>query len=232
MKYTLLALLFCLQILRGDAQVTITINPQTQPTVLVNPDSALVIAKATIKNTATTAKKFKWKRNVLNIASGWKSQICDNRACWSATLDTSIETIDLVPNGTSNLDVYITPNGKSGAATIEVKVTEVGNETNTVTGRYLFSSSATKSKDINKNVSNLRIYPNPTTEYFQLSDDDIIDKVVIYNIIGRQMRAYKVSDNAKYYVNDLPDGLYIIRLQAANGSTVKTIRLSKSRLKA
>jgi Secretion system C-terminal sorting domain len=100
-----------------------------------------------------------------------------------------------------------------------------------VTGRYLFSTT-TRAKETNVSNANIRIYPNPTIDYFQITEDDGIDKVVIYNIIGRQMRTYKVTDNGKYNVNDLPEGLYIIRLLAANGATVKTIRLSRTRLKA
>jgi Secretion system C-terminal sorting domain len=230
MRYTLLAILFCFQILRGYAQATITITPQVQ-TASVIPDSFEIKAKATIKNTSSVTKKFTWTRNVLNISAGWTTVVCDNKSCWTPAVNAAPEQIELAPNGTSNLDVYIRPDKKQGAATIEVKVVEVGNDANTVTGRYLFSST-TRTRETNNNATNIRVYPNPTTEYFQLSDDDMIDKVVIYNIIGRQMRTYKVTDNGKYYVTDLPEGLYIIRLLASNGSTVKTIRLSKSRLKA
>jgi Secretion system C-terminal sorting domain len=234
MRYTLLVILFCFQILSlplvGYAQVTISITPQVQ-TATVIPDSFEIKAKATIKNTSSVTKKFSWTRNVLSISPGWVTVVCDNKSCWTPGVNTSPEQIELAPNGTSNLDVYIRPDKKTGAATIEVKVVEVGNETNTVTGRYLFSTT-TKAKETNSNSTNIKIYPNPTTDYFQLTDDDLIDKVVIYNIIGRQMRTYKVTENGKYNVNDLPEGLYIIRLLAANGSTIKTIRLSRSRLKA
>jgi Secretion system C-terminal sorting domain len=230
MRYTLLAILFCFQILRGYAQSTITITPQVQTASVIS-DSFETKAKATIKNTSNLTKKFTWTRNVLNISAGWVTVVCDNKSCWTPAVNTSPEQIELAPNGTSNLDVYIRPDKKMGAATIEVKVVEVGNETNTVTGRYLFSTT-TKTRETNINSTNIKVYPNPTTDYFQLSDDDLIDKVVIYNIIGRQMRTYKVTENGRYNVNDLPEGLYIIRLLASNGATIKTIRLSKSRLKA
>ena len=231
MRYTLLVILFCFQILRGYAQSTITITPQVQPTASVVPDSFETKAKAIIKNTSNVTKKFTWTRNVLNISAGWVTVVCDNKSCWTPEIGAAPEQIELAPNGTSNMDVYVRPNKKSGAATIEIKVFEVGNETNTVTGRYLFSTT-TRAKETNASNPNIRIYPNPTIDYFQITEDEGIDKVVIYNIIGRQMRTYKVTENGKYNVNDLPEGLYIIRLLAANGSTVKTIRLSRSRLKA
>jgi hypothetical protein len=63
-------------------------------------------------------------------------------------------------------------------------------------------------------------------------NNDIIEKVVVYNIIGRQVKSYKAIDNFKYTINDLPEGIYIIRLLNAQGGTVKTIRLNKSKSKA
>lgn len=230
MKYILLVTLFSLQILRGYAQSTITITPQVQ-NVNVNVDSPEIRAKTIIRNTSNVTKKFTWTRSILSLTTGWATNVCDNQGCWIASVSTAPEQIELAPNGTSNMDVYINPNKKMGAATIEIKVVEIGNEANTVTGRYLFSTT-TRTREATAGVSNVRIYPNPTTEYFQISEDEGIDKVVIYNIIGRQMRTYKASENTKYYVNDLPEGLYIIRLLSSNGSTVKTIRLSRSRLKA
>jgi hypothetical protein len=229
MRYTLLLLVSFLISLNGFSQVTISLTPQVQTTG-VNPDSLEIRAKATFKNTSAVTKKFTWTRSILSLTSGWTTQVCDSKGCWIPSVGSAPEQIELTPNATSNLDVYIRPEKKQGAATIEVKVFEVGNESNTVTGRYLFSTT-TRAKETNVN-NNIRIYPNPTVDYFQLTDDDGVDKVVIYNIIGRQIRSYKVTDNAKYNVNDLPEGLYIIRLLTANGSTVKTIRLSRSRLKA
>lgn len=91
--------------------------------------------------------------------------------------------------------------------------------------------NATKIKD-SKSENVINIYPNPVIDYFMISDNPNLDKVVIYNIIGRQMRTYKVVEGTKYYVNDLPDGIYIIRLMNANGGTLKTTRLSKTRVRA
>jgi Secretion system C-terminal sorting domain len=229
MKYTLLFTLFLTTILRGGAQVTITLTPDVLNTgVLV--DSFETRAKATLKNTSTTTKKFTWTRTIKSMTSGWACLVCDKNLCWASTVNTPVDQIELAAGATSNMDVYIRPDKKVGAAVVELKIVEVGNETNTVTGKYNFSTT-TRTRDIKDNNS-LRIYPNPTVEYFQITDNDLVEKVVIYNIIGRQMRAYKAVEGMKYTVNDLPDGLYIIRLLSSSGATVKTVRLSKSRPKA
>lgn len=230
MKYTLLIVLFFTVILRGGTQVTITLTPDVvNATVLI--DSFETRAKATLKNTSSTTKKFTWTRTIKSMTNEWACLVCDKNLCWASTINTPTDQIELAAGATSNLDVYIRPNKKAGSAAVEVKIIEVGNETNTLTGKYNFSTT-TRTKDLRENGNTIRIYPNPTVEFFQITDNDTIEKVVIYNIIGRQMRTYKASEGMKYTVSDLPDGLYIIRLLNTNGATVKTVRLSKSRPKA
>lgn len=236
MKHFLLVFsIIALHLLRGYGQVTVTITPGIVNSA-VNPDSFEIKGKATLKNTSGQTKRFVWQRNIISLPSAWQALVCDVNQCWTSGVSVSPDTIVLAANGTSNLDVYIRPNHVSGAATIELKVTEVGNTANTVTGRYLFATS-TSTRETPKSYSNsnipVKIYPNPTTDYFMLTDNnDVVDRVVIYNIIGRQVRAYKAVDNFKYSVNDLPEGIYIIRLLNNSGNTVKTIRLNKSKIKA
>ena len=103
-----------------------------------------------------------------------------------------------------------------------------------MTGRYLFSST-TSTKDVAKNNAGIKIYPNPATDYFSIQDDyDAVDKVIVYNMIGRAVKNYTVNNNSgnKYTLNDLPEGLYIIRLLNSRGATIKTVRLNKAKAKA
>ncbi len=232
MKQLLLILALAnIAILRGGAQTNLTLTPAIVSSS-VNPDSFEVRGKSVLRNTSNQTKRFVWQRNILNMTNGWQSLICDVNQCWTSFVSVSPDTIVLAPNGTSNLDVYIRPNGISGAATIEVKVTEVGNTSNTITGRYLFSPT-TSLRDYSKGSTGIRVFPNPTVDYFMLSDNnDVIEKIVVYNIIGRQVKTYRALDNFKYTVNDLPEGIYIVRLLNKGGNTVKTIRLNKSKSKA
>lgn len=234
-RLLLIYVLFFTQLLRGDAQnITITLTPQIV-NAPVSLDSFEVKAKATFKNTSNSTKKFVWKRTIVAMTSGWQSLVCDSKGCWASGVNEAPEQIELAPNATSNLDVYVRPNRVSGAATIEVKVYEVGNETNAVTGRYLLATT-TATKDVNSRTNTgVKVYPNPATDYFSIQDDyDVVERVVVYNMIGRVMKNYLTSTNPnnKYILNDLPEGLYIIRLLNARGGTVKTIRLNKAKAKA
>jgi hypothetical protein len=234
-RLLLIYALFFTQLLRGDAQnITITLTPQIV-NAPVSLDSFEVKAKATFKNTSNSTKKFVWKRTIVAMTSGWQSLVCDSKGCWASGVSEAPEQIELAPNATSNLDVYVRPNRVSGAATIEVKVYEVGNETNAVTGRYLLATT-TATKDVNSRTNTgVKVYPNPATDYFSIQDDyDVVERVIVYNMIGRVMKNYltNTNPNNKYTLNDLPEGLYIIRLLNARGGTVKTIRLNKAKAKA
>jgi predicted Zn-dependent protease with MMP-like domain len=230
MKSTVLTIVILMLTLAGFAQVTITLTPETVNASVI-PDSFETRAKATLRNTSTQTKRFLWTRTIKSMTTGWKSLVCDKNLCWASTVNTPLDTIVLAANATSNLDVYIQPDRKIGAAMIEVKVFEVGNAANTITGKYNFTST-TRTKDVNNGANQIKIYPNPAIDYFQIAENDLVDKVVIYNIIGRQVRVYKAEDGTRYSVSDLPDGFYIIRLLNGTGQTVKTIRLSKSRPRA
>lgn len=232
-KSILVLLLISAQILRGLSQnVTITLTPQIV-NASVSVDSFEVRAKALFKNTSATTKKFVWKRTIVSMTSGWQSLVCDAQGCWNSNVNDAPEQITVAANSTSNIDAYIRPNRIAGSATIEIKVFEFGNEANAITGRYLFSTS-TSTKDGGKNNTGVKVFPNPATDYFSIQDDyDIVDRVVVYNMIGRAVKSYSADNsNNKFTVNDLPEGLYIIRLLNARGATVKTIRLNKAKAKA
>jgi hypothetical protein len=232
-----LVLIFCLffaQILRGVSQnVTINLSPQIV-NAGISADTFEARGKAIFKNTSNSTKKFAWKRTIVAMTNSWQALVCDAKGCWNAQNSESSEQIDVGPNSTSILDVNIRPNHTAGSATIEVKVYEIGNEANAVTGRYLFTTT-TATKEAAKSNSGVRVFPNPATDFFSIQDDyDVVERVVVYNMIGRVMKNYATNANNgnRYTMTDLPEGLYVIRLLNARGGTVKTIRLNKSKAKA
>jgi hypothetical protein len=227
--------LFFAQILRGGSQnVTINLSPQIV-NAGISADTFEARGKAMFKNTSNSTKRFAWKRTIVAMTSGWQALVCDAKGCWNAQNSESSEQIDVAPNSTSILDVNIRPNHTAGSATIEVKVYEIGNEANAVTGRYLFTTTTTATRESAKSNASVRIFPNPATDFFSIQDDyDVVERVVVYNMIGRVMKNYSTNSNNgnKYTMTDLPEGLYVIRLLNSRGGTVKTIRLNKSKAKA
>lgn len=76
--------------------------------------------------------------------------------------------------------------------------------------------------------NDIRVYPNPAIDYIMVTENDNVDKVWIYNILGKRVKAYKVETaDAKYDIRDLPRGMYIVRLINHDGDLVMTRRVNK-----
>ncbi len=54
-----------------------------------------------------------------------------------------------------------------------------------------------------------------------------VDKILVYNIVGRQVKTFRVdSSGDKYTVSDLPKGMYVIRLVDTQDDLIQTLRLN------
>ncbi len=74
----------------------------------------------------------------------------------------------------------------------------------------------------------IKVYPNPATDYIGLSEAKEVKRIVIINLVGRQMKTFQVGgEGARYYVGDLPRGMYLVQLLDAQKEVVTTKRVSK-----
>ncbi|MEL6636381.1 MAG: T9SS type A sorting domain-containing protein [Bacteroidota bacterium] len=73
----------------------------------------------------------------------------------------------------------------------------------------------------------LSLFPNPTTHYFQLSSSDEVAQIIVFNVVGRKMKDFPYLENDKYYVDELPNGMYLVQFVGHNGKILSTRRLSK-----
>ena len=79
----------------------------------------------------------------------------------------------------------------------------------------------------NIEVEDLVIYPNPTTDIFQLNNDAAISSIRIYDIIGRQVSTLNHKGGEVHNISMLSEGMYLVRLIDQDGEVVKTVRLNK-----
>ena len=73
----------------------------------------------------------------------------------------------------------------------------------------------------------LRVFPNPATIYFSLNDNESVEKIQVYNLIGREMKSFFYEKNQKYSVEDLPKGIYLVQMRGKDEKILATQRLSK-----
>lgn len=72
------------------------------------------------------------------------------------------------------------------------------------------------------------VYPNPATHYFMLKDAESVHAVTVYNIMGRPVKVFKEStEHTRFDIQDLPKGMYILRLTDVDNEVLQTLRLNK-----
>lgn len=73
-----------------------------------------------------------------------------------------------------------------------------------------------------------KVYPNPTVDYFQITNGSNIKKVVVYNMFGKEVKSYFHYNNAQHEVSDLKSGMYIVKLIDERNKVIKSIKLHKN----
>jgi hypothetical protein len=225
MKQILLSIIFFLFIVQLSAQVTLSLSPDLVMTD-VDPTEFETVAHSFITNKGAESVIVKWRRQVEDITMGWNSAICDINMCYSVEVDTTPPEsyITLAPGDSSMLDVHIRPFSLDGSAKIKVTVIDVNNAENSVTGEFLFNQV---SAAVNQKVESIRIFPNPAIDYFELSNYDRVDQVVVYNLVGQEIRRFNAFPGAKFDLNALQRDIYLVRVMDRRQKVIKTFRLTK-----
>lgn len=95
----------------------------------------------------------------------------------------------------------------------------------------LQSQSASKATTINSSKTasktNLKIYPNPASNFFKLKEVSGVTSIIVYNLVGRKIKQFQTHKNKAYTITDLPKGMYLIQFLGLEGKILTTQRLSK-----
>lgn len=75
---------------------------------------------------------------------------------------------------------------------------------------------------------NINIYPNPATSFIGLSHSKGVKRILIFNMVGRQMKSFEAGEaDNQYFIGDLNRGMYLIQLLGENNKVITTKRVSK-----
>ncbi|MCZ2338502.1 MAG: T9SS type A sorting domain-containing protein, partial [Chitinophagales bacterium] len=77
-------------------------------------------------------------------------------------------------------------------------------------------------------TEDIKVFPNPTTDYFQINNGVNVKKVIIYNMFGKEIRVANNYTNTLHDVTDLKSGMYIVKMLDDRNKVVKSIKLQKS----
>ncbi len=75
---------------------------------------------------------------------------------------------------------------------------------------------------------NIRLFPNPASDYIRIANGDRIKNVLVINIVGKTVLSFQNIDaSEKLDISNLNAGLYLVKLMDENNRNIKTLRLSK-----
>lgn len=237
MNKTILSLFILLLLFQGvqaQATLSLTLDEMTirDYVNLDDPDFEL-ISYATLKNEGSEAISIKWERVVIDMPEGWSVLVCDVNSCYEPIVYSNIADdigmdapVPLEPGETTNLDVHIKPNGISGAGEVRIDVSLADNPDNIlISETYLFDALVSSWREFSK--ARLNVFPNPATDYLEVQGAPGAGRLVISNILGRQMHSFNLAPGGRYYLGGLPSGLYLASVMNQKGEILKTFRISK-----
>ena len=70
----------------------------------------------------------------------------------------------------------------------------------------------------------VRMYPNPANNFVTIASDVLIDKLEMYNVLGKKVHQAQTNSNTvNLDVSTFSKGLYILKFKINNGSVIKKL---------
>lgn len=194
---------------------------------------------ALTNNTADDAQ-LRWTVTKVDVPSEWQYQLCDDNACYAFGQRTNIDDNVNVPveatgnGGGTILDLGVRHRGVAGCGIFRVDVT-TATDTTVILASNTYELRANVDAncvEIMTSINNLdktkiRVFPNPTNDYFTITDNAFVKQVEIFNIVGKRMTGISFENGKAINVTSLPNGLYLIRMLDSDQQVIKTTRLTK-----
>lgn len=249
MKQILLSASFLLvAFCAANAQsLTITPNPVEAffDNVTLEPFLDLESHVAVKNNSTTDSIHLKWQREIPEACpAGWETLVCDNVRCYGANTSTNYnlafdldDPFSLAPGETfPEFLLHVQPNLQAGCCRVLIHLSTVENpdvilETIDFDVRINDPDcllSSTKEPSV---LNSLKAFPNPSTGEFSISDNPLVKKIVVYNLLGKEVQSFAYTNGTYYNISAAPDGLYLLSMQDANGEVLKTVRMTKQELR-
>ena len=74
----------------------------------------------------------------------------------------------------------------------------------------------------------IQVYPNPATHYFGITETEQVNKIYVYNLVGKRLKQFvDIAQDKHYFIGDLPRGMYLVQMVDVNNQVIVTQRVSK-----
>jgi len=89
-------------------------------------------------------------------------------------------------------------------------------------------SDVLSTADFDNRDLDFSIYPNPAEEKLIINSKQIIQKIVLFNLLGQQIKMFQVNfKSGEINISELNMGAYILNMELINGTSISTMVLKK-----
>ncbi|MCB0514965.1 MAG: T9SS type A sorting domain-containing protein [Chitinophagales bacterium] len=186
-----------------------------------------------LKNDIVGKTTVVWERTLVDVPEGWEVQVCDPITCWLSSISTNSFLLDSGDKAKLKIGVIIPDDAEQwGTAHVSLKAYSFANPT--IFDTIDFEVSSTVATGINDfgNNKDLRIFPNPVVNNLniELINYPQVGSFEVYTLLGKKVATFFPDNNQKviqYAAYDLPQGMYLLHVIAADGRILETKRFSK-----
>jgi hypothetical protein len=184
-----------------------------------------------ISNTTSSDATYEWKIVSSSYPSGWSfAGVCDNNQCYTSNdvLNGAAKTTNTVGANSSMLfKAVFTESGTANGsqAWVRTNIYPTGDPFSARNVTFIMTKSSTTGVKTVVSDDDIVVFPNPARSSVNVVYDDNlgVKNIGVYNLIGKMVSIYKVnSTSAKLDVENLPSGIYFLRLFNAQGNVVAT----------
>ena len=164
------------------------------------------------------------------VPEEWEFQLCDRNTCyiWGLEQCPSGNPAVFAASETVTYMLHMNPHGTAGVGDVVLNITaEDGSILTSIVIHYDIDLVSGVS-ELDLDVKQVKLYPNPTSDYIQITNDNNVSKVAFYNIVGKRLNTSIHYPGKSHDVSTLQKGIYLVRLFDENDNVLSVSRLNKN----
>ncbi len=184
-----------------------------------------------IKLTNTTSGPLSalWTLDRQSIPDAWEFSVCDKVTCYAFGIEAapSSKPNEFAAGESFLCTLKIAPNGVEAVEDIRMTFFSSVDQNDIYADFPVAISVMGPSNTTGVRFDEINVYPNPTQDLFQISEDDGVAMISVHNVLGKKMYQNTHIAGRGHNVADLPRGIYMVRMFDESGKMRKVLRLSK-----
>ena len=201
----------------------------------------------TVTNLTSDSIQVKWTREISpECNQEWESAIADNNLGYIPSVDTNwgvntngsevYSASELGPNESyESFKLSVYPRMNVGCCDIKINFSLIEDPDSILATATLAvnvnmnddcSAITTFSQDIEV-AKSITAFPSPTADFFQLTENEVVRQIVIYNSVGQLIKTMNYTNGTSYDLTNESDGLYFLQLKNEEGENLKLLSLVK-----